>query len=142
MPSGNYDIHAEQGATFRLYMLYKDSNGDPIDLSSCNAEMQVRRSKNSSDLLLHMYNEGVTGGGSTGSWVAGSSFEGIAGVGGITLNNSSTASVTGGIYITIDPTTTSNLPVGQFFYDLELIQGSVTDRILQGRFNVDGEVTR
>ena len=142
MPSGNYDMNVEQGSTFRLYMLYRDSSGNPIDLSSCNAEMQVRRSKNSPDLLLHMFNEGVTGGGSTGSWVEGASFEGIPGVGGITLNNSSTGSATGGIYITIDATTTSNFPKGSFFYDLEIIQGSVVDRLLQGRFNVDGEVTR
>ena len=36
----------------------------------------------------------------------------------------------------------SHDPVGKFVYDLELVQGATVDRILQGNFTVDAEVTR
>ena len=66
----------------------------------------------------------------------GATHDGVEGVGGIELNtgtagSSTAAQVTGGIFIDIDATTMSNVPVGKFVYDLELVQGATVDRILQ-----------
>lgn len=157
MPAGNYDINAEQGTTFTLYMNYQDDSGDSIHLGSYdNGRMQVRRSETSDKLILFLDKNGVTGGGSTGEFGVifggtGATFNGTKGTGGIQLNTgtaggSSTASlVTGGIYIDIDADTMSNVPAGRFLYDIELVSGvngATVDRVLQGNFNVDGEVTR
>ena len=142
MPAGDYDIYAEQGATFRLFMRYRDENNNPINLNATDANLQVRRTKTANTILLSVSESGVTGGGATGSWVSGASFEGIPGTGGISLNMGETGSLTGGIMITVDATTMTFIPSGNHFYDLKLIQGATVDRVLQGRFSVDAEVTR
>ena len=115
--------------------------------------MQVRRSNDSQKLILSLDKKGVTGGGTTREFGVifdgtGATHDGVEGVGGIELNtgtaggSSTAAQVTGGIFIDIDATTMSNVPVGKFVYDLELVQGATVDRILQGNFTVDAEVTR
>lgn len=143
MASGNYDIFVEQGTTFTLYLNYKNTGGSSINLSGYTAEMQVRRSTESSKRLLQVDGHGVTGGGSTGEWTPGNTFQGILGTGGISVNSGTGPGVlTGGIYINVDAPTTTNIPTGNHVYDLQLVQGATVDRILQGRFVVDREVTR
>jgi hypothetical protein len=142
MPAGDYDIYADQGATFKMVMRHRDQNNNPINLNETAARLQVRRSKTSPDVLLAISDLGVTGGGPDGFWTPGLSFEGIPGTGGISLNMGETGSLTGGIYISVDATTMTFMPPGNHFYDLKLIQGATVDRILQGRFVVDAEVTR
>ena len=39
-----YDITIEQGATFRLSLVWKDSSNVPVNLTGYTARMQVRRS--------------------------------------------------------------------------------------------------
>ena len=141
MPAGHYDIHAEQGTTFQLYMLYRDAEKTPINLANSTAEMQVRRSRSSDSLLLQVTTEGVTGGGEPGEWIGVTG--GVAGVGGITLNeNLEETAVTGGISIQVDADTMQNIPSGRHFYDIEIRQGTVVDRLLEGRFVVDDGVVR
>ena len=143
MAAGNYDIFVEQGTTFTLYLNYKNTGGSSIDLSGYTGEMQVRRSAESTKLLLQVTGIGVTGGGSTGEWTPGNTFQGVLGTGGISVNTGTGPGVlTGGIFVNVDATTTANLPVGNHAYDLQLVQGATVDRILQGRFVVDREVTR
>jgi len=143
MAAGNYDIFVEQGTTFTLFLNYKNTSGSAIDLDGFTGEMQVRRSAESTKLLLQVDGIGVTGGGSTGEWTPGNTFEGIGGTGGVSINSGTGPGVlTGGIYVNVDAATTANLPVGNHAYDLQLVQGATVDRILQGRFVVDREVTR
>lgn len=143
MASGNYDIFVEQGTSFTLYMNYKNTGGSSINLTGYTAEMQVRRSTEATKKILQVTNYGVTGGGSTGEWTQGNTFSGAFGTGGISVNSGTGPGVlTGGIYINVDATTTANIPVGNHAYDLQLVQGATVDRILQGRFVVDREVTR
>jgi len=154
MPAGRFDINAEQGTTFILYSNYQDSTGNAINLAAyTNGRMQVRRANESQKLILSLDKNGVTGGGTTGEFGVifggtGATHDGVKGTGGIELNtgtaggSSTAALVTGGIFIDIDATTMSNVPVGKFVYDLELVQGATVDRILQGNFTVDAEVTR
>jgi|GEM_PF-1065617 len=147
MPSGQYDIEADQGSTFRFHVTYLDSSETEVDLNSYTAKMQVRRSFSSDNILLTITggtsDGGVIGGGSTGYFTG---TGGIAGTGGIVLNagTSGVAGTTGGIYISVDHVTMRNVPRGRHFYDLELtnLGDSSVTRILKGRFEVDPEVTR
>lgn len=154
MPAGNYDIKAEQGTTFVLHMNFQDSDGNAVNLGAyTTGQMQVRRSKDTDKKILFLDDSGVTGGGSTGEFgvifgTTGATFDGVFGTGSVKLNTSSgggdsaSSQMTGGILIKIDAETMSNVPEGRFVYDLELVKGSDVDRILQGNFDVDGEVTR
>lgn len=141
MPAGNYNISAEQGTTLTLHLQYKDSSNNPIDLVSHSGRMQVRRSPEDDQMVLFVSSNGVTGGGITGEFTAGS---GVSGSGGITMNatNTGATGLTGGIYLRVDDTTMSNMPTGNHFYDFEIDDGSSVVRLLSGRFSVDREITR
>mgnify|MGYP005839055473 CR=1 FL=1 len=141
MPA-RHDIVANQGETLNFHILYTDTSDSGIDLSGYTADMQVRRSFLGSSKLLHLtsgpagFTFGITAGftGSTG---------GITG--GIFLNRSvgNSGSLTGGILVIAGATATSFIPDGKHLYDLEIISptGSTT-RLLEGRFECPGEVTR
>ena len=146
MKSGNYDISVDQGSTFTFHLTYQDSAGTAIDLASYSASMQVRRSTIDTGLILDISNSGgVTGGGSTGEYTSGGSLAHT--YSGITMNGSTVgwggaSGTTGGIYILIDADTMKNVPTGKHVYDLELTSGTDVNKILKGRFEVEGEVTR
>ena len=161
MAAGNYDINAEQGSNFTLYLQYQTGTGASIDLAEyTDARMQVRRSKTASKKIIELNTSGVTGGGVTGEFTSvpldmtnGGTY-GIGGSGGIKLNTGTAGGtgvygfVTGGIFFEASSYTMKDVPVGSHVYDVELVSGicgssaeNVT-RILQGRFNVDGEVTK
>ena len=113
MPAANYDILIEQGATYRQDFVWKDSAGDPIDLSTYTARMQVRKLK-TEELLLNLA-EGT----------------------GITLGND------GSIEVEVSATVTETLPVVCGRYDLELEDSNgIVTRLLQGDVTISAEVTR
>ena len=62
--------------------------------------------------------------------------------GGMTLDASVTGAggVTGGIYTEISNAGMSNVPKGRHFYDIELVEATTVSRILEGKFDVRGEV--
>ena len=71
MGAGNYDINAEQGSNFSLYVQYQTGTGASIDLAVYNdVRMQVRRSKSSTKKLIELNKDGVTGGGVTGDFTS------------------------------------------------------------------------
>jgi len=159
--AGNYDINAEQGSNFSLYVQYQTGTGASIDLAVYNdVRMQVRRSKSSTKKLIELNKDGVTGGGVTGDFTSvpvgstnGGTY-GVGGSGGIKLNTGTAGGtgtygfVTGGIFLEISSYTMKDVPTGNHVYDIELLQGTAgttasnVTRILQGRFNIDGEVTK
>ena len=143
----NYNLEAEQGSSFVFHVKYIDDDNNVVDVSGMTASMQVRRYQTSgATALLHWFSgytpgqslhpSGVTAGVTGGS-------------GGIKLNASYTGSTaaggsgtTGGIWIAADPSTMRNVPSGQHFYDLELVDGNTVIRLVEGRFEVKGNVTR
>jgi hypothetical protein len=136
--TARYDITSNQGETLNLHILYTDSDDNGIDLTSYTAEMKVKRSVLGDDSLLYLtQNGGITAGltGSTG---------GITG--GIFLNRNvgNSGSQTGGILLIAGSTATSYVPNGRHQYDLEIryTPTGETTRIVEGRFENDGEVTR
>lgn len=103
-----------QGATFNPIFV-STIDDTPVDYTGYTAKMQVRRyQKDDSDLIITF--DSATNGISLTSygWVAPYAL----------------------------PNQTTSLPLGNFFYDIELTapNGTVT-RYLQGRFTVDGQVT-
>ena len=153
MAAGEYDIITEQGASFLLYLQYQQSDETGITLDAYTSSMQVRRSVEDDDLILHItgstmdmatglvHSGSVTGGGATGEFDAGS---GVAGSGQIKLDSSSSGATgtTGGILVTVDADTMANVPRGKHFYDLEIASGNTVNKVVRGRFEVIPEVTR
>lgn len=116
MAAAPYDILIEQGATFQLNIVYKDSNDVPIDISGYTARMQVRRSYDAPTPLLNLTTEN----------------------GCITLGG-----VAGTLAVEAPASMTSSLPPKPSVYDLELISpsGDVT-RLIRGAAAISPEVTK
>ena len=113
MPAANYDILIEQGATYRQEFIWKDSEGEAIDLSGYTARMKIRQLKTDNVIV---------------SLTSGS---------GIQLSSG------GSIIVSISATDTEMLPLCRARYDLELVNGSGTvTRLLQGFVTISAEVTR
>lgn len=131
MPAGRYSFTIEQGSTFQLNLQYKDSNGDPIDLTGYYGRMQIRPSVSSDTVYLTLSSSLNPDG--TGLNFSGSTNDQPASSGSI------------GIYIA--SCTSSLLSFdGQAYYDLEIYSGSsacpYTVRLIEGQITLSKEVTR
>lgn len=116
MAAGVYDITVEQGATFRLEATWKDSTGNPVNLTGYSARMQIRETYESEDIILAFT--------STGGSIA---------LGG----------ALGTIVVTGAATDTAKIPMTPAVYDLELeASNGVVTRLLQGKATITQEVTR
>lgn len=116
MTAATHDITIEQGATFRLNLLWKDSTNAPINLTGYTARMQVRRKYNDPTALLNFTTEN----------------------GAIVLGGSA-----GTIQVTGLATLTDDLPAKPAVYDLELVSaGGVVTRLVQGSVTITPEVTK
>lgn len=116
MAAAVYNITIEQGATFQLHLVYKDSGGTPIDISGYTARMQVRREYSSPTPLLDLNTEN----------------------GGITLGDA-----TGKVDVVAADTATRAITAKSGVYDLELISpGGVVTRLIGGTVLVTPEVTK
>lgn len=111
-----HNITIEQGATFQLNLLWKDSLNAPINLTGYTARMQVRRKHSDAAILLDFttVNGAITLGGAAGT-----------------------------IVVTGLATLTDDVPAKVCVYDLELVSpsGFVT-RLIEGSATVTPEVTR
>ena len=116
MSAGIYDIVCDQGATFRLSMIWKDSTLTPIDLTNYTADMQVRTEFVEPGIMWEMKSSGA----------------------GITLGG-----VLGTIALFIDASDTAGLIPGEWHYDLLLTapSGDKT-RLIQGSFTITPAVTQ
>jgi hypothetical protein len=114
MTPGRLNFTCPQGSTFRKTLTYKIDEV-PVNLSGYSARMQVRETHDASDYIVYLTEtSGITLGGSAGT-----------------------------IDILIADSTTANFITGDHVYDLEIeSSGGITDRLIEGRFNVTPEVTR
>jgi len=149
----DYDIILYQGQSLNLDLSYKDDAGDAINITGSNntAHMQVRRSPIVDRLLLNISSvpvgntvgqaNGVTGGGVTGDFAGTALDVGRTGTGGITLNYKG---VTGDIRLHVDYVTTSYVPAGRHFYDIDIfnVHDNTMFRAFTGTFEVRRETTR
>jgi hypothetical protein len=115
MTAGIYNFTLDQGSDWDLNVVYKDENGDVINLTGYTAAMQLRQNYNSdsAELTLSTSNGGIV----------------ITGAQGKLLLHA-TAVQTGA------------LDAGFYVYDLEITSGGVVTRLIQGQITVAGEVTR
>ena len=140
MASAYYDINTQQSSTFNFHIEYYDADGDPVDLTGYTARLQVRPNTTSSRLYLHVSNGEVISGGTAGDFGA---TGGMVGVGGIYLNKGSTgATALGGILVSADAISMSNVRAGTWVYSLDLTKDGKTEEILNGRFVVAPKITR
>ena len=119
LPIAIADICIFQGATFDQTLFYETGEpSTPVDLAVYTAKMQIRSKPESKAVILEL---------STSN-------------GRITLNYGSN---NGAIRLFISATDTALLSVcDKAVYDLELYNGAVTTRILQGNVIISPEVTR
>ena len=121
MSAAKVNLIIEQGATFAKSILWKDSDGDAIDISGYTVTMQVRENLDSVSPIL----TGASGNGGTIS---------------ITLE---AGAVTGLIDILITAANTANLDFVKASYDIEANDGSdVITRLMEGTITLSKEITR
>ena len=128
MPAGKYNLIIEQGATLKLELQYKDSNSNPIDLTGYSGKMQIKPdyADNTSDIYLTLSSSLQPDG-------TGIRFTGLSGT---------TPRTSGSIGIIVSAVTSSALTFDTAYYDLEIVSGSETTRLLQGSVKLSKEVTR
>lgn len=130
MAAGKYSFTVEQGATTDFEIVYKDANGDRVDLSNYQARMQIRALQTGSgDIYLTLSSSLQDDG--TGLNMSGS--------------NGTTSPVSGAIGIYISAVTSSELNFTQGYYDLEIATGSGADatvtRLLEGVVKLSQQIT-
>jgi hypothetical protein len=130
MAAGRYSFVIEQGSTTDFEIIYKDSVGDPIDLTDYQARMQIRASQTgSSDIYLTLSSSLNSDG--TGLNLSGSS--------------GTNPPESGSIGIFISYLTSSELNFTQGFYDLEIATGSAEQarvtRVLEGAIQLSQQIT-
>lgn len=109
-----YDFKILQGETFNRVTTWLDANNTPIDLTGWEARMQLRRTIASPTIEFSLTTD-----------------NGRLSLGGV--NGTVTMAISA-----IDTATLS----GRYFYDLELVNGAQVVRYLQGKIDINPEVTR
>ena len=114
MASGKYNLNIEQGARFGVQFIWKDKDGNPVDLSGFTGQIQFREEKDSATPLYDSdTNSDITLGPDPGS-----------------------------ISFNIDTPSTGGFEFDNAYYDLEMTSGGETERLLEGRVYLSKEVTR
>jgi hypothetical protein len=126
MAAGKYSFVIEQGSTFDTEIQYKDTSGNPIDLTGYHARMQIRPTVDSETVFLTLSsslrpdNTGLNMSGSSGT----------------------VSPVSGSIGINISAATSSLLNFTEAVYDLEIMKENTVSRLLEGKVKLSKEVTR
>ena len=119
MPAGSHDFECEQGSTFKEVITYADNAGNAINLANHKARMHGRFARSGEADLVTTLN--------------------------ITNSRATvTDAAAGQITLTIDSATTAAFTAGNYYYDLEIYDTNnppEVERLLEGRFLVDPEVT-
>lgn len=110
-----YNITIEKGATFRKTFVWRDSDGELVDLTSYTARMQIRRTISSATAEVSLTSSsGIVLGGALGT-----------------------------AQVTIEATETADLEFTSGVYDLEFEDsGGFVTRLVEGSVQVKPEVTR
>lgn len=128
MASGKYSFVIEQGSTLDFEIAYKDSAGNPIDLTNYQARMQIRPSIGSDTVYITLSSSLDPDG-------TGLNLSGSAGT-----NPPTSGSI--GVYISAN--SSSQLDFGEAVYDLEIATLEAypkVTRILEGKVQLSKNVT-
>lgn len=113
MAAANYDLYIEQGATFELSLVWKDSEGVPINITGYIARMQIRQNYDTEPVVSLTNDDGIE-----------------------------LVGVDGEINITITDEQTTDIEITRGKYDLELEFDGVVTRLIQGNVEISREVTK
>jgi len=133
MAAGKYSFTIEQGATLDFELQYKDSNGDPIDVTGYEGTMYIRSAYSGSGETYLVLTSSL---GDIYNFTSESAFLSFSGSNGTTPTSSGSIGVYAGWAVT-DNLTFS----GQAYYDLELTSGSIRTRLLEGRIQLSQQVS-
>lgn len=131
MSAGRYSFIIEQGATTDFQIVYKDSTGTPVNLSGYTAAMQIRNTQGGSTLYATLTSSLGTVYNKTSS----SLFVSLSG------SNLTTPQVSGSIGIYIGHAVTNAFTFNEAYYDLELTNGQIRTRLLEGKVQLTRQVT-
>jgi len=110
---GQYNPTGQQGATFTRLITWTDNAGDAVNITGYTARMMLKRDYSDPVSVLSLTSSaGLTLGGAAGT-----------------------------ILITMTAAQTADLN-GAYLYDLELVNGSVVTRLLEGTITFTPEVTK
>lgn len=113
--ANRYDLSIDQGSDKNLPLIFKDAEGELLDLTGYKAAMQVRKTLESDEAADTLTTEN----------------------GRISIDPE-TATVT----LLFPHETTSAMAAGRFVYDLELISDDTVTRVMEGVFTLRREATR
>ena len=131
MAAGKYSFVLEQGTTINFEIQYKDSNGNPINLTGYSGKMQIKSNYADDSPIVYLTLSSSRNSDGTGLNFSGS--------------NGTTPPTSGSIGIYISSCTSSLLNFNTALYDLEIYSGSncpYTIRLLEGQVRLSQEVTR
>jgi hypothetical protein len=131
MAAGKYSFVIEQGATTNFEIAYKDSSGNPVNLTNYSGRMQIA-SDYASNASRSIY---ITLSSSLNADGTGLNFSGSNGI-------NPPTSGTIGVYISSN--TSSLFAFSTAKYDLEIYSGSTspfTLRLLEGQVSISNQVT-
>lgn len=126
MAAGKYSFIIEQGATTDFEIVWKDGNGDVVNLSNYHARMQIR-SGYGSDSTLHLSLSSSLASDGTGLNLSGS--------------NGTNPLSSGSIGVFISAASSSAFDFNEAKYDLEVVSGSYVTRLIEGKVRLNREVT-
>tara|TARA_B100000963_G_scaffold318686_1_gene299967 strand:- start:1225 stop:1641 length:417 start_codon:yes stop_codon:yes gene_type:complete len=131
MSAGKFSFTIEQGATTDFEIIFKDSNGVPVNLRGREAAMQIRNLKNGPVLFATL----TSSLGDTYSKNASGSF--------LSLSGSSLTDPlsSGSIGVYIGHAVTNEFTFDEAFYDLELTNGQERIRLIEGKVRNTSQVT-
>ena len=127
--AGKYNIVIEEGATFGLDLLYKDSSGNRVDLSSYTGRMQIRDSPGGDLIDSTASNISIGHKVQNGTLVT-------SGLGNATSTHQSNLSVE------ISAAHTANYDFEKAFYDIEIQAGNHVERVIEGSVTLSREITQ
>lgn len=126
MAAGKYSFIIEQGATTDFEIVWKDGNGDKVDLTNYQARMQIRSGFGSDSTLYASLSSSLDPDG-TGLNLSGS--------------NGTNPLSSGSIGIFISAASSSAFDFSEARYDLEVVSGSYVTRLIEGKIRLNKEVT-
>lgn len=131
MAAGKYSFTIEQGSTVDFEIAYKDSSGNPIDLTGYQARMQIKDAPGGSTTYITLTSSAEPPPCGTGLNMSGS--------------NGLNPPTSGTIGVLISAISTSAFTFNQAVYDLEIASGSgdctIVTRLVEGNVKLIKEVT-
>lgn len=126
MAAGKYSFIIEQGATTDFEIVWRDGNGNRVDLTDYHARMQIRSDYGSDGTLYASLTSSLDSDG-TGLNLSGS--------------NGTNPLSSGSIGIFISAASSSAFNFNEAKYDLEVVSGSYVTRLIEGKVKLNREVT-